>query len=211
MPRPMKIGELARKTGKTVRALHLYEEMKLLLPDRSEGGFRLYRPDHVARVAWINKLQAMGFKLSQIRGLLEAVEASNSAPGAMDGVRELFGAKLSQTREQVRHLLELETDLTASLAYLEACRGCSEASSEACAECDDDRHVLPGPGLVTGLHLGRRGEDGAHVEICESDKHSLPTVTDTNISVRQPATEAAVDAGTSAAGVSPVQTDAPAN
>ena len=37
----MKIGQLARKTGKTVRALHLYEEMGLLSPERSDGGFRL--------------------------------------------------------------------------------------------------------------------------------------------------------------------------
>ena len=62
----MKIGQLARKTGKTVRALHLYEEMGLLSPERSEGGFRLYGSDELARVYWISKLQDMGFKLGQI-------------------------------------------------------------------------------------------------------------------------------------------------
>jgi DNA-binding transcriptional MerR regulator len=154
----MKIGELARKTGKTVRALHLYEEMKLLLPERSEGGFRLYRPDHLARVYWINKLQDMGFKLSQIRGLLEAVEQSETAPEAMDGVRELFRGKLEQTRDQVRRLRQLEADLDESLAYLEACRACDEVSADACIGCAEERHVLPEPRLVTGIHLGRRGE-----------------------------------------------------
>jgi MerR family copper efflux transcriptional regulator len=64
----MKIGELARKTGKTPRALHLYEEMGLLQPpERTEGGFRLYGPDEVARVYWIAKLQDMGFSLPQIQ------------------------------------------------------------------------------------------------------------------------------------------------
>ena len=170
----MKIGELARKTGKTVRALHLYEEMKLLSPDRSNGGFRLYRPDHLARVYWINKLQTMGFKLSQIRGLLEAVEASRTAPEAMDSVRELFGTKLEQTREQVRSLLELESDLVESLAYLEACRGCKEVSAEACAACDDDRHALPEPRLVTGLHLGKRSDEVVAAHRCESDTQGPP-------------------------------------
>ena len=39
----LKVGELARRTGKTVRAIHLYEELGLLTPAvRSKGGFRLY-------------------------------------------------------------------------------------------------------------------------------------------------------------------------
>ncbi len=39
----LKVGELAKRTGKTVRAVHLYEELGLLDPAvRSKGGFRLY-------------------------------------------------------------------------------------------------------------------------------------------------------------------------
>ncbi len=41
--RSLKVGELAKRTGKTVRAVHLYEELGLLAPAvRSKGGFRLY-------------------------------------------------------------------------------------------------------------------------------------------------------------------------
>lgn len=157
----MKIGALARKTGKTVRALHLYEEMGLLFPDRSEGGFRLYGPGEVDRVYWINKLQDMGFKLSQIRGLLDAVAASNSAPEAMQGVRELFQNKLNDTREQIQKLLQLERDISESLSYLEACRSCAEASPDCCAECGEDRHGgMAEPQLVSGIHM-KRGEGQA--------------------------------------------------
>ena len=152
----MKIGELARKTGKTVRALHLYEEMGLLSPERSTGGFRLYGPDELARVYWISKLQDMGFKLAQIRGLLEAVHSSNSAPGAMEGVRGLFESKLAETREQIAKLRQLERDVVESLAYLEACRTCHEESAGACADCNEDHRGLSQPNLVTGIHLGRR-------------------------------------------------------
>lgn len=160
----MKIGQLARKTGKTVRALHLYEEMGLLAPERSEGGFRLYGPDELARVYWISKLQDMGFKLNQIRGLLEAVGASSSAPEAMHGVRELFQSKLRDTREQIQKLLQLERDIAESLSYLEACRGCGEASTKSCAECGEERHGgIPEPKLVSGIHLNRPGSEGAAV------------------------------------------------
>lgn len=165
----LKVGELARKTGKTVRALHLYEEMDLLRPaSRSRGGFRLYGSDEVARVYWIGKLQQMGFSLAQIRGVLKVVESSDRAPAAMQSVRELFRTRLDETRRQVATLLELERDLSESLAYLEGCRACDETSGpSACASCDSehqDRHATPAPTLVAGLKLGPSGEEGSSDE-----------------------------------------------
>lgn len=167
--RRMKIGELARKTGKTVRALHLYEEMGLLKPGRSEGGFRLYGPDELARVYWIGKLQKMGFKLAQIQSLLDAVERSRSAPSAMDGVREVFQGKLDQTRSRLHTLHQLEKDLVESLAYLEACRFCTvpHPAMAACTDCASDRHTVRRPSLVAGIHMKTEeasSDDGASKE-----------------------------------------------
>jgi MerR family transcriptional regulator, copper efflux regulator len=49
----MRVGELAKAVGKTVRAMHLYEELGLLDPRaRSEGGFRLYGPEAIDRIHW---------------------------------------------------------------------------------------------------------------------------------------------------------------
>ena len=163
----MKIGELARKTGKTSRALHLYEELGLLQPaTRTEGGFRLYGADEIARVYWISKLQDMGFSLPQIQSLLGSVAASATAPEAMQGVRELFRAKLDETRKQVTRLLQLERDLAESLAYLEGCRVCSEpAAPEICSSCASDRRGdEPTPSLVAGIHRGPRRAAEADAE-----------------------------------------------
>jgi len=154
-PGRIKIGELARKTGKTPRALHLYEEMGLLVPSaRTEGGFRLYGPDEVARVYWITKLQDIGFSLPQIQSLLHTVAASQTAPEAMNSVRELFRGKLDDTRAQVTRLLQLERDLSESLAYLEGCRLCEEpAKPDACNTCISERRSdEPTPSLVVGIH-----------------------------------------------------------
>lgn len=154
-PSRIKIGELARKTGKTPRALHLYEEMGLLTPTaRTEGGFRLYGPDEVARVYWITKLQDIGFSLPQIQGLLRTVGESHTAPEAMNSVRELFRGKLEETRAQVTRLLQLERDLSESLAYLEGCRLCQEpARPDHCNTCISDRRSdEPTPQLVVGIH-----------------------------------------------------------
>jgi DNA-binding transcriptional MerR regulator len=158
-PALLKVGELARKTGKTVRALRLYEEMGLLRPaTRTQGRFRLYGPGEVARVYWIGKLQQMGFSLGEIRGVLAVVEASRTAPDAMQSVRELFRTRLEETRSQVATLLELERDLAESLAYLEGCRACDEkAGPQICSSCDSehgDRHHMPAPALVAGIRKG---------------------------------------------------------
>jgi DNA-binding transcriptional MerR regulator len=153
LPR-LKVGELARKTGKTVRALRLYEELGLLRPERSEGNFRLYGADQVARVYWITKLQDMGFSLAQIQSLVRTVESSSTAPGAMTSVREMFRARLATTRSQVEKLFQLERDLAESLAYLEGCRACPEDHQvDACVECDSVHADHDAPTLVAGIHL----------------------------------------------------------
>ncbi|HRI08680.1 MAG TPA: MerR family transcriptional regulator [Nannocystaceae bacterium] len=163
-PVRMKIGELARKTGKTVRALHLYEELGLLEPlARTDGGFRLYGADQVARVYWISKLQDMGFSLPQIQSLLASVAASATAPEAMTGVRELFRQKLEETRQQVLRLYQLERDLVESLSYLEGCRVCREpAAPEVCGSCSSERRGDERtPSLVAEIHRGpARGPAG---------------------------------------------------
>ena len=70
----LRIGELAKKTGKTTRALRLYEELGLLVPSaRTEGGFRLYHEANAERVFWIGKLQDLGFTLPQIQNLLSTL------------------------------------------------------------------------------------------------------------------------------------------
>ena len=60
----LRVGDLARRTGKTVRAIHLYEELGLLKPAaRTRGGFRLYEQSAADRVRWIDLLHDLGFSL----------------------------------------------------------------------------------------------------------------------------------------------------
>ena len=80
----LRIGELAKRSGKSVRALHLYEELGLLRPEhRSQGGFRLYHHSSVERVQWITKLQEAGFSLNELRELLHDIGVERVAPEAM--------------------------------------------------------------------------------------------------------------------------------
>jgi len=86
-----KIGELARATGLTVRTLHHYDVIGLLVPsERTQAGYRLYGEHDVRRLYEIRALRDLGIPLGEI-------------PDALDGdVRDTIGRHL----ERVEHELE---------------------------------------------------------------------------------------------------------
>jgi MerR family transcriptional regulator, thiopeptide resistance regulator len=70
--RGVKVGKLAAATGVTVRTLHYYEEIGLLVPcARSGGGHRLYSSADVERLYLISLLRRLGVPLAEIRRVLE--------------------------------------------------------------------------------------------------------------------------------------------
>jgi DNA-binding transcriptional MerR regulator len=127
--RLLQVGDLAKAVGKTVRAIHHYEELGLLKPDsRSKGRFRLYDASAVTRLRWIGKLSDLGMSLAQIRTVLSAWEDAPTAARAMSEVRATYLAKLAETRAQIAHLQELERELDASVRYLDTCNTCDLTS-----------------------------------------------------------------------------------
>jgi DNA-binding transcriptional MerR regulator len=67
-----KVGELARETGLTVRTLHHYDEIGLLVPsERSNAGHRLYGEEDVRRLYRIVALRQIGLSLEEVAASLE--------------------------------------------------------------------------------------------------------------------------------------------
>ena len=149
----LRVGDLSRATGKTVRAIHLYEELGLLKPaTRSRGGFRLYDPRAVDRVRWIDLLHGLGFSLHDMRDLLQAWWGAEIGPRAMEKLRELFERKLEETRASVVHHQRLERELLDGLAYLKTCRECATPSTvKVCVHCSQDHGMKEEPALVAGI------------------------------------------------------------
>ena len=68
----LKVGELAKRTGLTVRTLHHYDEIGLLRPSlHTESGHRLYTLRDLARLQQIVSLRQLGFSLDQVRECLD--------------------------------------------------------------------------------------------------------------------------------------------
>jgi len=150
----MQVGDLAREASKTVRAIHLYEELGLLEPaTRSKGGYRLYGPEALTRIRWIGKLQDMRFSLGDIQTIVREWERAGSAPDAMKRMREVYARKLEDTREQQRRLAALEHELASSLDYLDTCDDVCEPQRllSACNCCDLHDKAAAVPELVLGF------------------------------------------------------------
>jgi DNA-binding transcriptional MerR regulator len=139
----MRIGELAERSGRTVRTLHFYEELGLLAPAaRTKGGFRLYDSRALLRIHWISRLQDLGFSLPEIKDFLVEVQENSTAPAMMNDLRAFYTTKLAETRATLARLHALEAELQSSIDYLDTCRTCAPRTGKtACRACQDEHHV----------------------------------------------------------------------
>lgn len=113
MSQNLQIGQVAQQTGLTVDAIRFYEKEKLLPKAlRSTGGFRLYGGEHVEQLRFIQRAQAIGFSLGEIRELLlvqdEEVETCSH-------VRDLIQQKLASVQQKMNELAQIEGRLKEAL------------------------------------------------------------------------------------------------
>ncbi len=76
--RLIRIGEVARGAGVSVRAVRYYEQQGLLIAERSPSGQRLYRQDAVARVRFFQQMYAAGLSSRRIAELLPCWDAGHT-------------------------------------------------------------------------------------------------------------------------------------
>ena len=78
----MQIGEVANRTGLSLRTIRYYEEMELVTPSaRTAGGFRLYTETDLARLALIKRMKPLDFSLEEMRDLLGVLDDLDNATG----------------------------------------------------------------------------------------------------------------------------------
>jgi DNA-binding transcriptional MerR regulator len=79
--KPLRIQEFAKLAGVTVRALHHYDKLKLLIAaHRSERGYRLYCHDDLGRLERILALRYLGLSLGEIASLLNSPAGRGAEP-----------------------------------------------------------------------------------------------------------------------------------
>jgi DNA-binding transcriptional MerR regulator len=109
----VRVGELARRTGTTVRALRYYESVGLVVPRRLGNGYREYEPVAVRMVAQIRELMTLGLSVEETRPFVESIAA-----GAEDA--DVCAAALATYRGTITALQERIGQLTAQRDALNA-------------------------------------------------------------------------------------------
>ena len=112
----MKIGEVAGRTGLSLRSIRHYDDVGLVPPSaRSEGGFRLYTEDDVTRLLRVMRITPLGFSLEETALLLEVLEGP-----AAEAPREDIAAYLERARKGRATLARKLRQADELLAELEA-------------------------------------------------------------------------------------------
>ena len=95
----LRVGDLARRTGLTIRTLHHYDAIGLLKPSlHTEAGYRLYTAGDVARLQQVLSLRQLGFSLEEVRDCLDR-------PGFSP--LEVIGLHVARLREQIERQRKL--------------------------------------------------------------------------------------------------------
>jgi DNA-binding transcriptional MerR regulator len=105
-----KVGDLARETGLTVRTLHHYDDIGLLVPsDRTYGGHRVYTVSDVRKLYRILALRELGMSLEEIADWLERGQADP---------RDVVRRHLAEVDERIGRYAQLRERLASLLATL---------------------------------------------------------------------------------------------
>jgi MerR family transcriptional regulator, redox-sensitive transcriptional activator SoxR len=132
------VGELARRSGVAVSAIHFYERKGLIAGWRSGGNQRRYERSALRRIAIIKVAQQLGIPLAEVGRRLAGLPADRT-PGKEDWSRMAAGWKADLDR-RIAQLTRLRDNL-------DGCIGCGCLSVEACPlRNPDDRLGEEGPG-----------------------------------------------------------------
>ena len=123
----MQIGIVAKRSGLSVDAIRFYERNGLLpRPPRTEGGFRRFGENDVETLAFVRRVQGLGFKPSEVQGLLR-LRGNRLQPCAP--VQRRLREKLADVQRKLSDLHKLEHELRLTL------RSCNKELRKRDAHC----------------------------------------------------------------------------
>lgn len=117
----MHIGELAEKTGLSLRTIRHYDEVGLLKASaRTDGGFRLYTQEDHARLMLIRRMKPLGFSLDEMMALLKTIDALQNGVASSENpsVRaelDAFIAQATERRQKLQEQLHMADEFLESL------------------------------------------------------------------------------------------------
>ncbi|MFC1791169.1 MerR family transcriptional regulator [Gemmatimonadota bacterium] len=198
-PKRLTVSQVARVAKVTVRTLHHYDELRLLVPsERSGKGYRLYSPDDLQRLHQILLFRELGFGLDGIREVLEApafdlakalraqgellkervnrtqtvIQAVESAIQALEGGKAMDAEKMFdgfEGFEDSEHEEEVKERWGETDAYKESMKRAKIYSKEDWARIKAEADEIKGR-LAELFSAGHRAEDEESMDAAEAHR-----------------------------------------
>ncbi|WP_125779342.1 MerR family transcriptional regulator [Pseudoalteromonas rubra] len=115
----MKIGELSKQTGISIRMLRYYEEQGLLHPRRTHSGYRDYNSKDIQTLTRIQLLSAAGMTLNTVLQFLPCIRGDRPIFEPCDELRTLLHREIKAVDEQTARLAESKAILSQFLEEIE--------------------------------------------------------------------------------------------
>jgi MerR family transcriptional regulator, copper efflux regulator len=122
----MHIGNVAKLTAASPKAIRLYESLGLLGAVKRKGSYRIYSASDLQTIQWIRQAQDLGFKLAELKDLLGALGTPD-----WQAVAAAIAAKRERVHTEMAVLAQRDARLAALAAELATCDGAA-ASTAAC-------------------------------------------------------------------------------
>ncbi|MCL5058511.1 MAG: MerR family transcriptional regulator [Actinobacteria bacterium] len=111
----MRIGELARQSGLTIRAIRYYDELGLLNPAaKTQGNYRLYDQESLKLIKTIQRCKRLGMSLSEIAELKGLYTREEDCTGHL---RERFLQLIQERMQQIDRQIEELTILKEEISF----------------------------------------------------------------------------------------------
>ncbi|MDV2990119.1 MAG: MerR family transcriptional regulator [Dehalogenimonas sp.] len=133
------IGEVARRSGVSVRTVRFYEQKGLLeTPQRTSGGMRLFDDRDVSRVKLVRRLRNVGLDLEEIRDVMVSDGVDRSE--RVDHTLEVLRLEAERSRQRIAELHRESEEREALISLVSQCVTCDVADCP--AECPPQQHVI---------------------------------------------------------------------
>lgn len=109
----MNIGDVSRHTGLPPKTIRYYEDIGLVIPGRSDNGYRQFREQDLHKLTFLGRARALGFTIEDCRTLMALYEDETRASSDVKRVAKSHLAKietkiadLQAMRDTLTHLVD---------------------------------------------------------------------------------------------------------
>ena len=151
----MKIGDLARAVGTTVKTIRFYEDAGLIpAAPRTESGYRIYEKADVERLGFIRSAKRLGMSLEEIRGVLQLHDLNE--PTCVH-VRALLDDKIARIELALKELRDFRRELASLRDKAGDLEDCCPTGGNICGIVERSEVTLDEASLTwLGSHWPRR-------------------------------------------------------